>query len=185
MLVDGSAARPPPVALEGVGTVVATRTRMIDAATDHGLRTCAAQFGRHPAGRVVERIGVQGASVTLVDPARREAYACDRLGEAWCGWASGRSRAQRVDGPRLSLSCLTSAGTSVGFAWILAGPGTRYLVVEQRGLAESYSSVEHLPIRVTSTDTDLESTTARFRLREHGSDGRLLRTYVVEARVAG
>jgi hypothetical protein len=186
VLDDGSAARSPPVAFEGVGSaVVATRVRLVRTATSTRVRRCARQLGVPSAGIAVERVGVQGASLTIFDRDRHKVYGCDSVDGAWCGWAAGKRRsASGVDDPRLTLSC-RSGDTPVGFAWVEPGPGAQYVVVEQSGFAESYPVAGHVPVRVTSTATDLESASARFRLREHARDGRLLSERTVETRVAG
>ncbi|HEX4745461.1 MAG TPA: hypothetical protein VFU99_01150 [Gaiellaceae bacterium] len=184
-LVDGSAARSPAVTFQRAdGAVVATRVRVAEAAKVARLRSCVAVLGRRATGRVVERIGVRGASVTFLDPQQRKAYACDSLGGAWCGWASARLGSSGVDDARLTLSCRSSEETTVGFAWIEPGRGTRWVVIEQDGIAEGYATAGDSPIRVVSTDTDLESATARFRVSEFARDGTWLRDEVVEAQVA-
>ena len=102
-LVDGSPARPPPVALEGVdGSQIATRVRVASA----GSRAPCA-LAKAARGPVVERIGVTGASVTFSALGRRGVHACDATDldgsriERWCAHAFGRLVAGRLRDPRL------------------------------------------------------------------------------------
>ena len=74
----------------------------------------------------------------------------------------------------------------MGFAWIEPGPGAKYVVVQQQGYAEVYEVGGGLPVRVTTTsDVEIEGSRATFELSEHYADGRAIRRYRVDARVAG
>lgn len=186
-LVDGSAARPPPVMLEDVGdSSISTRVTTGDSSRA-SLRAaaCLRSFGVLETAPIVERVGVHGTSVTYVDAGRRAARACDAAGTAWCGRAFGRLVRGRLTDPRLSLSCTDPDGLPVAFAWVQPGSAARYVVVDQPGYAEVYGVMENAPVRVTSSDVDLAASSATFAIGEHARDGRRLRSYVLEARVAG
>jgi hypothetical protein len=188
-LVDGSLARPPPVVLEGVdGPTLRTKVRRTTTgAATEGSRaaSCLSALAHRQAGSVVERIGASGASVTLLAARRRIAHACDATANTWCGRAFGRFEAGRLRDPRLSLTCRDSAGEPVGFAWLQPDPAATFVVVHSPGYAEVYRTARGVPVRVTTLEADLATSRATFRISEHGSDGRRLRAYELDAQVAG
>ena len=120
---------------------------------------------------------------------RRTAHACDAVGgrgirQAWCGHAFGRVETGRLRDPRLSLKCRAVDGEPVGFAWIQPDSAATYVVVRQPGYAEVYA-VPGAPMRVTTADADLASSRATFAISEHARDGSRIRSYELEAHVAG
>jgi transposase len=188
-LVDSSPARPPPVRLEGIdGPAVQTLVRLHQTdAIVPGSRAsaCIASFGGVADGLLIERIGVRGSSVTLFDPQRGTAYACDSRDGTSCGRAFARLREGRLPDPRLTLSCSAEDGDAIGFAWIEPTSSARYVVIEHSGYAEAYAVKGDVPVRVTTDASDLETSGASFAVSEHARDGRRLRAYEVEAQVAG
>ena len=142
-------------------------------------------------GHVVERVGVSGASVTLLSADGLEIRGCDAIaagttaGWAWCGHAFARLHAGRLRDPRLSLSCRDAGGESVGFAWIEPHSATEYVVVAQPGHNEVYPASGDLPVRIATHDVDLATASAAFAVSEHARNGRRLRSYELEARVSG
>ena len=192
-LDDGSAARPPPVELEGIdGAIVATAVRVTraDALPARGrLDSCIAAVGAVAQGSVVERVSTSGTSVTFVEPKRRAVHACDAVGAraggaSWCGFAYGRLAEGNLRDPRLDLSC-ASGGRTLGFLWIQPGADAAYVVVRESGYGEAYSVVGGVPVRVTTGDVDVATSEATAEVSEHARDGRLLRTYTVSTQVAG
>ena len=142
------------------------------------------------AGAVVERVGVSGRSTTFLGPRRRTAHACDAStagveDDGWCGHAFAQVESGRLRDPRLSLTCRASDGDPVGFAWIQPGAGTAYIVVQGSGYAEVYAAAGDAPVRVTTEEVELESSRATFSVSEHAKSGRRLRSYELEAQVAG
>jgi hypothetical protein len=192
-LVDGSPARPPRVALEGGdGPPVATRARVLRADSVELSSTAArCLVSIVPDTGVVERIGVNGTSVTFLGSRGRELHACDastartRNGRPWCGRSFARLRAGRLRDPRLSLSCRSVDDRALGFAWIQPGARTAYVVVAQPGYDEVYPVAGDLPVRVTTADVDLARSGAVFAVSEHARDGGRLRSYELEARASG
>ena len=189
VLVDGSPAGPPPVVLEGVdGPQVAARTRVAQAGSP--MPALCASF-KAPRQRVIERVGVSGASVTFFDAARSGVRACDATDldgsrvERWCAYAFGRLVSRRLRDSRLTVTCRDSDGRPVGFAWIQPGRGAAYIAVEEQGYAEVHAVSGTTPIRVTSPRVDLAMSRATFAISEHARDGSLLRSYDVEAYVSG
>jgi hypothetical protein len=188
-LVDGSAARPPPVAFADVDApAVATRVRVIDArSVPEGSRAaeCIASFRMRQPGMLVERVGVTGESITAVSDDGRAAYACDGVGGAACGRASGRLGSGHLRDPRLSLSCVSGDGRPVAFAWVEPDPDARYIVVGQSGYVEVYPTAGDVPVRVTANHVDLETSSATFSVSEHDRNGGVLRSFELGAQVAG
>jgi hypothetical protein len=80
-------------------------------------------------------------------------------------------------------------GTSdarVGFAWVQPSPVTSYVAVHQPGYVEVYEVAAGLPVRIATVDgVEYERSRASFQISEHGTDGRLVREYELEAAVAG
>ena len=193
-LVDGLPARPPPVTLEGIdGPTVATRARVLGRDSfAPGSRTARCVGSSVAPGTVVvERIGVSGASLTILGSRGRELRGCDATGvraangPAWCGHAFARLHGGRLRDPRLSLSCHGVDDEPLGFAWIRPGAEASYVVIARPGYDEVYPVTGHLPVRATTDDVDLALSSASFAVSEHARDGRRLRSYELEARVSG
>ncbi len=180
-LVDGTPAGAASVELEDVD--VASVVTAADTGASTKLR-CDAASG---AERIVERIGVDGASLTAVEPGGRAAHACDftRLDVRPCGVGYGRLENGGPTDPRLSLTCRNSAGSPLAFAWVAPARGVAYVAVAQSGYVEVYPVAGDTPVRVTALDVDLELARARLEISEHGVDGRRLRAYTLVAQVAG
>ena len=147
--------------------------------------------GARPSGPVVERTSVSGVSITFYDPGRRGVHACDatdvsrsRAGR-WCAHAFGRVSGARVRDPRLTITCRDADDRHVGFAWVQPSDAAVYVVVQEPGHAEVYAGSGATPVRVTTTDVDLASSHATFVISEHTRDGSRLRSYDLEAQVAG
>lgn len=180
-LLDGSPAGRAPVPLDGAGgPAILTLARAASPAT---LARCAA--ARAPGARVLERVGVGAASVTVLDETGREARACDAVAPDGhpCATALGRLRRGRLEDSRLTVTCETTAGPRA-FAWMEPGSATRYVSVDRGGWVEVYPVAGDLPVRITSDDVDLAGR-ARFRIAEHDRRGRRIAAYSLEPRVAG
>ncbi len=194
MLSDGSRARPPRVALDGVeGPTVTTRVRAVRSgavAAGSAAAKCLGSSSRSE-GLVVERTDVRGATVTYLGPGRRAAYACERAGngmatvEPWCGRTFGRLEKGRLRDPRLDLICRDGDGEPLAFAWIQPRRAAAYVVVAHRGYNEVYPFVGGVPVRIAGDDVDIASSRATFAISEHAADGSRLRDYELEAAVSG
>ena len=142
---------------------------------------------------MVVRIGVNGESVTFRASSGQSLIACDGAATAsegrhvWCGLAVGRLEHRRLRDPRLDLAgCRYAAADPVAFAWVEPGRATRYVAVSQPGFSEVYRVAAGLPVRITTTSgVDQERSRTSFRITEHDGEGRLLRAYTLDARVAG
>jgi len=177
-LADGSPAVLSKVSFEGVDVpVVATELR-----TPRGPAStpCAERSG------AIDRTAVAGTSRTAISPDGRSLRACDWTAHSgWCGVAYAQLRQTRPLDPRLTITCHDDDGEPLGFLWISPGSGTSYIVVTGPGYAEAYRVVRDLPVRVTTTQVDLETSSAVVKTSEHARDGRLLRSRRVEAHVSG
>jgi hypothetical protein len=197
VLVDGTPTAEPAVRLQAPTPQIQTKVAVVDyhsAKPGTQAAQCLATVHDHVSkGHVVERIGVNGASVTLRTSSTRGLIACDRsaghrAGESrWCGRAFGRVAHGRLRDPRLDLaSCLTVDGGPIAFAWFEPGRDTAYVAVRQHGYVEVYRVAGGLPLRLTTASgIDLETSSARFEVSEHDGGGTLLRSSVLDARVAG
>lgn len=197
-LVDGTTAKRPSVQLEGVHVpAVLTLVHVVTAVRagpPDRARSCFRQgWSDSPRGVAVHRIGGLGESVTFRNGSRDGVYSCDdspgpREGNRpWCGHAFGRLTGDLLRDPRLELGgCSTDDGRPVAFAWLAPGRGARFVAVHHPDFAEVYRVAAGLPVRVATTSgIDMLSSSATLELSEHAADGRRLRAYVLEARVAG
>ncbi len=101
------------------------------------------------------------------------------------GPLTGKLNSGRLFDPRLDILCGTE-DEPVGFVWVQPAKGSQYVSVEQPGYTEVYEIASGLPVRVaTVSGVEYERFRASFDLWEHGSDGRLIRKYTLDAVVAG
>ena len=177
-LADGTPALPSKVAFEDIDVpVIATAVRALQAALP---AACADR------SRAIDRIGVTGASRTSLSRNRRALRACDWTARsAWCGSAYAQLRGMKPRDPRLTITCRGDDGEQLGFLWITPGADTSYIVVTAQGYAEAYRVVRDVPVRVTTEEVDLETSSAMVETSEHARDGRLLRIRRIEAQVSG
>jgi hypothetical protein len=104
----------------------------------------------------------------------------------WCGHAYGRLARGRLEDPRLDLLCTTSDGHPVAFAWFEPGNDTSYVALRQDGFVEIYDARAHFPLRIaTTTGIDLATSSATFDVDEYDEHGTLIRSSMMDARVAG
>jgi hypothetical protein len=195
-LVDGSAARPPPVALEDVsGPAIMTKSRVVtDVNANLGSPSAAcAEDTRAPRAPVVvvERIGAASSSVTFA--MGTGLHGCDDSpgphegSRHFCGISFGWLHGGRLRDPRLDIAgCRTADGDPMGFVWISPAPATRYVAVRQPGYSEIYEVRSRLPVRIaTTTGVDVDAARATFDVSEHDARGSLVRRYTLDSVVAG
>ena len=146
-----------------------------------------------PNALVVERIGVDGESLTFANRGRTGVYACDGgvdpVGERvrpWCGAVFGALVHGRLLDPRLDVLCRTRKGTPLAYAFVQPVAGAHWIGVVQDGYTELYEVLAGLPVRIASTrDVSVDAARARFEVSQYDVAGRLLERGDLEAAVAG
>lgn len=196
-LLDGSAARPPPVEPASLPAgAVLTRVRVAPAGTVPGYEACQSTYsasGLDERTPVVERVGLDGRSVTFRARGTPFLHACEVSARQfeprgpWCGGATGRLVAGRLRDGRLNMvNCLDAAGRTVAFAWIDPLPRARWIAVEDEGRVEVYAAAGGLPVRVTTKGgVDAERSRATFHVTQYAAGGSELDERDVEMAVAG
>ena len=191
-LVDGTPTQPPAVTLDTGRPQIATRVRVVDSEAAHRGRIgrCLAGASRRSEhGPIVERTAVDGSSITFRVTSSQDLIACDGTSpkREWCGRALGHVRGGRLLDPRLDIAgCSTPAGDRLAFAWVQPAKRTRFVAIRQDGYVEVYGVLGGLPLRVTTTEgIDTATSRGTFEVSEHDATGRRLRSYTLDARVAG
>lgn len=196
-LVDGSdAGRPPPAIRTSIGAAVRTRVRFVSLRQPPArwrgcLRSFAPELGRASRTIAVERTGVLGQSLSVFAPEQSFALACDRTGapgedeRTWCGSAFGELEGISLRDPRLDILCRAGDGSDVAFAWINPRAGARWLLVQSGRRREVYDVVAGRPVRVTTTDVRIVSSSASFDVTQYDRRGKELGRTVLETSVAG
>ena len=142
---------------------------------------------------VVERIGVDGKSLTFENSAGNGVYACDGGADAsgerpppWCGTVFGQLVHGRLLDPRLDVLCRDRGRQPLAYAFVDAVAGARWVGVRQDGYVELYEVLAGLPVRIASTRTvDAEAARASFEVTQYDARGRELMAGTLEAAVAG
>jgi hypothetical protein len=196
-LLDGSAARPLPVELEGVdGEAVLTKVTVLPLASlekEPAATICVERFAELEAtGSAVVRVAVSTESVTFEEADGRAVFGCSNNpgpreeNRRWCDGAYGAVTGGELLDPRLGILCESADGTPVGFAWVEPDDETRFVAVRQSGFSEVYEVAAGMPVRIaTVSGVDTETSSASFDVSEHDADGRLVEEYELEAFVAG
>jgi hypothetical protein len=138
---------------------------------------------------VVERIGVNGRTITFPTPGRT-ITGCDRNPRAhlvqapWCGSSGWNLEHGRVSDPRLDI-CFDRRGRAVvAFGWINPLPRARWIVIDEPGYREVYRVAGGLPVRVSTTSGIGRSGGAVFQTAQYDGKGVLLVRRKVVAAVA-
>jgi hypothetical protein len=142
---------------------------------------------------VVERIGVDGESLTFARPDRAVVYACDGgidpAGERnppWCHTVVGDLDNGHVLDPRLDVMCRDRARRPLAYAFVDPVAAARWIGVRQDGYVELYEVLGALPVRVaTARGVDVDSARATFELKQYDTQGQELAHGEMEAAVAG
>jgi hypothetical protein len=146
-----------------------------------------------PDALVVERIGVDGESLTFANRDGDGVYACDGGSDAsgerpppWCGSVFGELAHGRLLDPRLDVLCRDHRRRPLAYAFVDPVSGARWVGVRQAGYVELYEVLAGLPVRVASTRrVDAEAARASFELTQYDASGRELVAGTLEAAVAG
>jgi hypothetical protein len=142
---------------------------------------------------VVERIGVDGESLTFANRDRTGVYACDGgvdpAGERhlpWCGTVFGELEDGRLLDPRLDINCRDRHDKPLAYAFVQPVAGAHWIGVEQDGYVEIYEAVAALPVRIASTrGVSPQDARATFEVRQYDVEGRELVRSRLETAVAG
>ncbi len=196
-LADGSPAGVPTVELDAPKPQIVTKASSVrpSRAPRRSLAgRCIAESYDHPVGSaVVVRVGTTGSSVTFRTSSGLALVGCDGdasgkgAAHSFCGRAYARLERGRLRDPRLDLAgCTTATGDTVAFAWFQPGPKTSSVAVQQPGYVEVYPVVGRVPVRISTTaNVAAQDSRATFEVSEHDASGALLRSSILEARVAG
>jgi hypothetical protein len=141
----------------------------------------------------VERIGVDGRSITFSSRDGTRVYACDGgidpAGERappWCGAVVGERERGRLLDPRLDVICVDKHHHALAYAFVEPVARAHWIGVQRDGYVELYDVVAGFPVRVETTrGIDLENARAAFELVQYDAEGHELVRETLEAAVAG
>jgi hypothetical protein len=160
------------------------------------LESCLFRGDRHTVARdaaVVERVGVEGESLTFANRGGTGVYACDGgldpAGERplpWCGTVFGELEHGRLLDPRLDVLCRNRDGEALAYAFVEPVAGAHWIGVRQDGYVELYEVLAGLPVRIASSrEVSVSTARATFRVTQYDTAGRELLSRELEAAVAG
>jgi hypothetical protein len=141
----------------------------------------------------VERIGVDGASLTFASRDHALLYACDggidAAGERparWCRTVVAAVEDEQLFDPRLDVICRDRELRPLAYAFVEPVAAARWIGVREDGYVELYEVLGDLPVRVATTHgIDAADARATFELTQYTADGRQLVSGEMEAAVAG
>jgi hypothetical protein len=141
----------------------------------------------------VERVGVDGESLTFASRDGSIVFACDGgvdpAGEQslpWCHTVVGELADGHVLDPRLDVMCRDRGRRPLAYAFVEPVDGAHWIGVRHPGYLELYEVLGGLPVRVlTTTGIDPDNARATFELTQFDSEGRELTRGEMEASVAG
>lgn len=142
---------------------------------------------------VVERVGVDGESLTFAGASGAGVYACDGgadpAGERplpWCGLVFGERESGRLLDPRLDVNCRDRRGIRLAYAFVEPVVGAHWIGVARDGYVEVYEALAGLPVRIaTTSQIAAEEARATFEITQYDRAGRELVHAELEAAVAG
>jgi hypothetical protein len=141
----------------------------------------------------VERIGVDGESLTFASRDRSVLYACDGgidpAGERvtrWCHTVVGSVDGGVLLDPRLDVICRDRARRPLAYVFVEPVAAARWIGVHEDGYIELYEVLGDLPVRVATTrGIDTGDARATFDISQYAAGGRELVSGEMEAAVAG
>jgi hypothetical protein len=141
----------------------------------------------------VERIGVDGESLTFASRDDSLLYACDGgvdlAGERparWCHTVVGEVGDGQVLDPRLDVICRDRKRRALAYAFVEPVASARWIGVRENGWVELYEVRGGLPVRVSTTrGIDFGDARATFEITQYDAAGRELVSGEMEAAVAG
>ena len=195
-LSDGSTPAPVPQELSKISGAVVVGTRIVrglDLEKEPYVK-CLAQVPGGAPQVAVERVTVDGRTLTFASADRRTLIACDGAARAreragiWCGGGVGRWEVGgHVNDSRLDIvNCLTSAGDDVAYAFVNPAPRARWLVVDHDHFREIYDAGDPYPVRISTTEgIDRDTSSLKVRVRSYDADGKEVGDETLHAVVAG
>jgi hypothetical protein len=141
----------------------------------------------------VERIGVDGESLTFASRDDSLVYACDGgvdpAGESasrWCHTVVGEADHGQVLDARLDVICRNRERRPLAYAFVEPVAGAHWIGVHEKGYVELYEVLADLPVRVSTTlGIDYDDARATFEITQYTAEGRELVSGRMEAAVAG
>jgi hypothetical protein len=178
------------------GSVIAAARILRRPVLGRRLDECLVRGDREAVGRdalVVERVGVEGESLTFANRDGTGVYACDGgvdpAGERrppWCGTVFGELEQGRLLDPRLDVNCRDRHGKPLAYAFVEPVAGAHWIGVEQDGYVEIYEALAALPVRIATTrGVSVHDARATFDVTQYDLAGRELVKGRLEAAVAG
>jgi hypothetical protein len=146
-----------------------------------------------PDSPVVERVGVDGESLTVENRDGTNVYACDGGVDAsgerappWCHTVSGELDHGRLLDRRLDVLCRDRRRRPLAYVFVDPVAAARWIGVREAGYVELYEVLAGLPVRVASTRAvDPANARATFEIAQYDAEGRELVHGELEAAVAG
>jgi hypothetical protein len=146
-----------------------------------------------PDAPVVERVGVDGESLTVANRDRTRVFACDGgvdpAGERtspWCHAVSGELEHGQLLDARLDVLCRDRRRRPLAYVFVTPVPAARWIGVGEQGYVELYEVLAGLPVRVEDTRAiDLENARATLEITQYDAEGQALVHAKLEAAVAG
>ena len=141
----------------------------------------------------VERIGVEGESLTFASRDHSLLYACDGgidpAGEGvarWCHTVVGEVVGGQLLDPRLDVICRDRERRPLAYRFVVPVVAARWIGVRESGYVELYEVVGDLPVRVVTTrGIDTGDARATFEITQYDAEGHELVSGRMEASVAG
>jgi hypothetical protein len=142
---------------------------------------------------VVERVGVDGESLTFATVNGTGVYACDGGVDPaderplpWCGLVFGERDNGRLLDPRLDVHCRDRQGRQLAYAFVEPVASAQWIGVQQDGYVELYEVLARLPVRIaTARGISLPDARARVEVIQYDAAGHALIRAELEAAVAG
>jgi hypothetical protein len=188
-LLDGSVPPAVAAAVAEVRGAVMTIARDVPAGADRATACARRLSERRAPSPIVERIGVDGRSLTFADGSR--VYACDAAAQARegaaasCGGATGIRKNGALTDPRLDLAnCTDADGAAVAFVWIEPSRNAAFVAVERDGWVEVYPVRAGLPVRVATTE-GIDGSSVGLTVKQYADDGSEVLRNDIQAHVAG
>jgi hypothetical protein len=141
----------------------------------------------------VERIGVDGESLTFASRDHSLLYACDGgidpAGERvtrWCHTVVGSVDGGQLLDPRLDVICRDRKLRPLAYAFVEPVAAARWIGVREDAYIELYEVLGDLPVRVATTrGIDTVDARATFEITQYAAGGRALVSGLMEVAVAG